>query len=230
MPVQRCRATRLPGPAPVTSAEEALVASVVADGRPRVAVSRLDELHAVTVVAVDRPGLLADIAGTLAAHRLGVKSALVRTVEAADGRDVAVDTWWVDAGSGDVPPPQALETALRRLAAGDQGVLDRLARRDAGYRAPAGAPSRPRVVLVPGASADATVLEVRAADRPGLLHAIGSALASVGVDLRSAHVATHAGQAVDVLYVAEPGGGGLSPPRVAAAISALVDAGTLPDS
>ena len=207
------------GPAPVTSAEETLVASVVADGRPRVAVSRLDELHAVTVVAVDRPGLLADIAGTLAAHRLGVKSALVRTVQAADGLDVAVDTWWVDAGSGDVPPPQALETALRRLAAGDQGVLDRLARRDAGYRAPAGAPSRPRVVLVPGASADATVLEVRAADRPGLLHAIGSALASVGVDLRSAHVATHAGQAVDVLYVAEPGGGGLLASRRGSALA-----------
>jgi hypothetical protein len=30
--------------------------------------------------------------------------------------------------------------------------------------------------------------------------------------------------------VAEPGGGGLSPSRVAAAISALVDAGTLPDA
>ena len=88
-------------------------------------------------------------------------------------------------------------------------MLDKLARREAGYRAPNGAPARPRVVLLPGASAESTVLEVRAADRPGLLHAIGSALAGVGVDLRSAHVATHAGQAVDVLYVSEPGGGQL---------------------
>ncbi len=159
-----------------------------------------------------------------------MKSALVRTVPTAGGPHVAVDTWWVDAGSAAVPSPATLETALRRLSDGDQGVLDRLARRDAGYRAPAGAPSRPRVVLVPGASADATVLEVRAADRPGLLHAIGAALAGVGVDLRSAHVATHAGQAVDVLYVAEPGGGMLTPPRVAATVAALVDAGTLPGS
>src|SRR5690606_23353126 len=112
----------------------------------------------------------------------------------------------------------------------DRSVLGRLARREAGYRAPNGAPARPRVVLLPGASADHTVLEVRAADRPGLMHAIGSALASVGVDLRSAHVATHAGQAVDVLYVSEPGGGGrLSPPRVAETVSALVDAGALPE-
>ena len=108
-----------------------------------------------------------------------MKSALVRTVPAGpEGRQVAVDTWWVDAGSAELPAPATLETALRRLADGDRSVLDRLARRDAGYRLPAGAPSRPRVVLVPGASADVTVLEVRAADRPGLLHAIGSALAA----------------------------------------------------
>ncbi len=219
-----------PGPAPVTDAEQALVAAVLADGRPRVAVSALDELHAVTVVATDRPGLLADIAGALAAHRLSVKSALVRTVPAGPhGRQVAVDTWWVDAGSAAVPAPATLETALRRLADGDRSVLDRLARRDAGYRPPAGTPSRPRVVLLPGASSDATVLEVRAADRPGLLHAVGAALAELGVDLRSAHVATHAGQAVDVLYVAEPGGGLLAPARAAAAVAALVDAGTLPE-
>lgn len=231
-----------PGPAPITPAEEELVASVLRDGRPRVAVSALDELHAVTVVAADRPGLMAEIAGVLAAFRLTVKSALVRTVPAGpagSGDDpstpagapvaVAVDTWWVDSGLAEVPLPATLETSLRRLGEGDRSVLDRLHRRDAGYRPPTGAPARPRVVLLPGASADATVLEVRAADRPGLLHAIGTALAEVGVDLRSAHVATHAGQAVDVLYLAEPGGGVLSPPRVAATIAALVDAGSLPD-
>ena len=218
-----------PGPAPIGPTESELVNGVVSDGRPRVAVAALDELHVVTVVAADRPGLLADIAGMLAGFRLTVKSALVRTV-GTDAGDVAVDTWWADSGSSEVPSAATLETALRRLGEGDRSLLDRLARRDAGYRAPAGAPARPRVVLVPGASAEATVLEVRAADRPGLMHAIGSALAGVGVDLRSAHVATHAGQAVDVLYVCEPGGGQLSPPRVAQAVSALVDAGTVAEA
>ncbi|HEY6793800.1 MAG TPA: [protein-PII] uridylyltransferase [Kineosporiaceae bacterium] len=219
-----------PGPAPITPAEEELVTAAVADGRPRVAISALDELHAVTVVARDRPGLFADIAGTLASARLTVKSALIRTVPAGPHQvPVAVDTWWVDGGGSPLPAAATLETDLRRLQDGDRSVLDRLVRRDAGYRPPLGAPSRPRVVLLPGASADSTVLEVRAADRPGLLHAIGTALAAVGVDLRSAHIATHAGQAVDVLYVGEPRGGVLSPPRVAAAIAGLVDAGTLPD-
>lgn len=218
-----------PGPAPITPTEQALVATVAEGGWPRVALAEFEGMHAVTVVAPDRPGLLADIAGMLASFRLTVKSALVRTVQVGeDAAPVAVDSWWVDAGPGEVPLPATLETALRRLGEGDRSVLGRLYRRDAEYRAPAGAPSRPRVVLLPGASADATVLEVRAADRPGLLHAIGTALTRVGVDLRSAHIATHAGQAVDVLYVGEPGDGVLSPPRVAATVAALVDAGTLP--
>ncbi len=218
-----------PGPAPIAEAEVELVRSVVADGRPRVAVSPMDELHVVTFVAPDRPGLLADIAGVLASFRLTVKSALVRTVssEVPDGPDIAVDTWWVES-NGDPPEPATLELHLRRLGEGDLSVLEPLARREAGYRTRPGAPARPRVVLLPGASADATVLEVRAADRPGLMHAIGAALAGVGVDLRSAHVATHAGQAVDVLYVCEHDGGALSPPRVAETVSVLVDAGSVP--
>jgi [protein-PII] uridylyltransferase len=218
-----------PGPAPIGPAETELVKAVMSEGRPRVAIAPMDEMHTITVVAGDRPGLLADIAGVLAGFRLTVKSALVRTVSTETG-DVAVDTWWVDSGSGDPPSPATLETALRRLGEGDRSVLDRQARREAGYRVRGSAPARPRVVLLPGASADATVLEVRAADRPGLLHAIGAALAAVRVDLRSAPVATHAGQAVDVLYVSEPGGGQLSPPRVAETVSALVDAGAVPES
>jgi [protein-PII] uridylyltransferase len=84
------------------------------------------------------------------------------------------------------------------------------------------------VVILPGASERATVLEVRAADRPGLLHALGRALATEGIDIRSAHVATYAAQAVDVLYLAESSGERLSPPRVAIAIRALSDAAEVP--
>jgi [protein-PII] uridylyltransferase len=221
-----------PGPAPIAPAEVELVRLVTSDGRPRVAVTPMDELFIVTVVAADRTGLLADIAGVLAGFRLTVKSALVRTVsaETEDGPDIAVDTWWVESAGGDAPIPATLELSLRRLGEGDLSVLEPMVRRDAGYRTRNGTLARPRVVLLPGASAEATVLEVRAADRPGLMHAIGAALAGVGVDLRSAHVATHAGQAVDVLYVCEHGGGRLSPPRVAETVSVLVDAGSIPSS
>lgn len=217
----------VPAPAPLSAREAELLGAVRASGEPEVAVEQVDGMHVVTVVAPDRLGLFADVSGLLAAHGLSVRSALVRTVDATD-RSVAVDSWWVSAPYGDLPPVATLVLALRRLAAGDRAVLDRLHRRDAAYRPPRSVPAQPRVVLVPGASRHATVVEVRAADRPGLLHALGLALATARVDVRSAHVATHAGQAVDTLYLAEPDGGALDPPRVARVVAALVDAAELP--
>ena len=56
------------------------------------------------------------------------------------------------------------------------------------------------------ARTSATVLEVRAHDRPGLLHRIGAALAAAGVDVRSARVSTLGSEAVDVFYVVGPDG------------------------
>ena len=208
-----------PGPAPLTDAEERLVAAAAQDGGSRFSVSELEGLLAVTVVAADRSGLFADIAGVLAVHRLGVRSALVRTLDGT-----AVDTWWVEA-SGEVPDPAVLRVALQRLEAGDTSVLDRLARRDASARLRRDVSDRPAVVVVPDASETATVLEVRSQDRPGLLAALGHALVRTGVDVRSAHVATHAGQAVDVLYVVESSTQQpLTPPRVGVVVSALVEA------
>ncbi len=230
-----------PGPLPLGESEEAAVAAVQADGEPRVQVDAVDGMHAVCVVAPDRPGLFADLAGLLASHRLSVRSALVRTVgedggAGGSGRGVAVDRWWVDAPVG-VPEPGVLLTGLRRLAAGDTTVLDPMRRRDASWRPDRAAAAQlrtspPRVLLLPGASLEATVVEVRAMDRPGLLHALGAALVDLGIDVHSAHVATYGGQAVDVLYLRTTGpggsggsgGGALPPPLVARAVAALAGA------
>ncbi len=135
---------------------------------------------------------------------------------------------WTPGGwrpGGEVPDPAVLRVSLQRLEAGDTSVLERLARRDASVRLRRSADDRPAVVVVPDASDTATVLEVRSQDRPGLLTALGRALAEAAVDIRSAHVATHAGQAVDVLYVVEASTGApLSPPRVGEVVAALLEA------
>jgi [protein-PII] uridylyltransferase len=216
-----------PGPAPLSPDEIDLARAARGGGGPQVSVHHLDGLHAVTVVAPDRLGLFADTAGLLASHGLTVRSALVRTV---DG--LAVDTWWVDAPYGEPPPASTLLLGLHRLADGDGSILDKLVRRDAAARgngsaarsAAAQVAGEARAVLVTGASERATVAEVRAPDRPGLLHALGRSLAGLAVDVRSAHVATHAGQAVDTLYLAERDGSPLSPPRVGEALGALIAA------
>ncbi len=60
------------------------------------------------------------------------------------------------------------------------------------------------------------MLEVRTADKPGVIHAVCRALARKQLSVRSMHVTTLGPQAVDVFYVQEPAAGALSdctPPR-----------------
>lgn len=212
-------------PGALTPAQDRLVALVRSDRTPRIEVGELDGGQSVTVVAPDRPGLFAQTAGLLAANGLAVRSALIRTV---DG--IAVDTWSVHGPTS--ADAAVLRTGLIRMQAGDEGILERLHRREASWRPARGAldptSSGPRVMLVPAASAEATVLEVRALDRPALLHAVGRTLHELQVGVRSAHIATQAGRAVDVLYVTEAGGpdpgGRLSAARTGIVVGALMAA------
>ena len=76
---------------------------------------------------------------------------------------------------------------------------------------------------MPGASTEATVLEVRAQDRPGLLHELGMTFAKAGVSVRSAHIATYAGQTLDTFYVTDFSGRLLDPCKVAQVVAAVID-------
>ncbi|MEQ7005060.1 [protein-PII] uridylyltransferase [Actinopolymorpha sp. B17G11] len=154
-----------------------------------------------TAVAPDRVGLLATVAGVLALARLSVQSASVETV---DG--VGVSIWAV---VGDPPDAAILRERLAAAlssSAGASDLAERLSRLDANHRSPL-APADVRVV--PDASATATVVEIRAHDRPGLFHQICTAVAAADASVRSAHVSTWAGEAVDVIYLTGPDGGPL---------------------
>ena len=155
----------------------------------------------VTVAAPDRTGLFSTIAGVLALHRLSVRSAQVRT---EDG--MALDVWTVVPDRDHEPRAVALRTDISRAVGGELDVTQRLAARDASRRPPAVAPPAPRVDVVPGASETATVVEVRAADRIGLLYRLGRALALMGISVRGARVVTLGAEAVDVFYLQDPDG------------------------
>jgi [protein-PII] uridylyltransferase len=73
-------------------------------------------------------------------------------------------------------------------------------------------------------SAGATVLELRAADRRGLLWRTFRTLSEAGVDVRSAHVDTLGSQAVDVLYLVDATGSALAPEVTAQLVRRLEDA------
>ena len=90
-------------------------------------------------------------------------------------------------------------------------------------RATSGSPGQTRAMVISHASESATVIEVRATDRPGLLHDIGITLSRASLSVRSAHIATYVGQALDTFYVTEFGGRPLPPARVAQAVSMIID-------
>jgi [protein-PII] uridylyltransferase len=169
----------------------------------------------ITIVAPDRPGLLWQAAGVLALHRLAVRGARTASwATVAQGQDAPapqLDTAVLEFiavpeyGSG--PDPAALESDLRRVLAGRLDVATRLERRTRSYRPRRGVPvPPPRVTLIDDASNTATVVEVRAHDRPGLLWRIGHALGSCGIQVRAARVETLGAEAVDVFYIVDEEG------------------------
>ncbi|GAA2399335.1 [protein-PII] uridylyltransferase [Nonomuraea africana] len=159
----------------------------------------------VTVVAPDRPGLLWRAAGVLAAHRMLVRSASVASASAT-----AVIEFSVVPEYGTPPDPATLEADLRLVLAGRLDIEQRLARRTRSVR-PARVPvAPPRVTLLEEESATATVVEVRAHDRPGLLWRIGRSFGECGLDVKAARVETLGAEAVDVFYVVDRAGRPLS--------------------
>ncbi|MDF5752684.1 [protein-PII] uridylyltransferase [Spongiactinospora sp. TRM90649] len=185
--------TPLP-PAPALSPEQAALAR---HGGAGVRVNG----GAVTVAAPDRPGLLWHAAGVLAAHRM-----VVRSASAASAGATTVIEFAVTPEYGSPPDPATLEADLRLVLAGRLDIEQRLARRARSAR-PARVPvAPPRVSMVDDASATATVIEVRAHDRPGLLWRIGRAFGECGLDVRAARVETLGAEAVDVFYVVDRAG------------------------
>jgi [protein-PII] uridylyltransferase len=156
----------------------------------------------VTVCAADRPGTLARTTGVLALHRVSVLRAHVWST--SDG--LALQRFAVQA-------PQSLR--WQRLGAdmdaawsGRLAVDARLERKARDYRPPA--PVEPDVRVLPDESVHSTVVEVRAGDALGLLHAVAAALGDLDLDVRVAKIDTLGDRVVDTFYVRSPWGAKLS--------------------
>ena len=183
----------------------------VAAGEPRVVVRPQGGCYRIDIFDRDRLGLFADTAGLLAADGLrrahgdpahpgrpGRQRVARRVAERGGARRGTHRPGPDPAGPGDRAPLGTLDR--RRQFAGPPSA-----------RAGSGSPGQARALVVPHASDDATVLEVRAQDRPGLLHELGVTFAKAGLSVRSAHIATYAGQTLDTFYVTEFGGRLLPP-------------------
>jgi [protein-PII] uridylyltransferase len=172
-----------------------------ADGRPHV---RVDGAL-VTVVAPDRPGLFCRVAGTLALHGLDVLAADAWSSD--DGQ--ALEELRVEHSFGGTVDWERFEADLERALDDrldlEAGLADR-ARTYATRAAQAVAPAEPRVIVDRSASARATVVEVRAPDGIGVLYRITRAIADLGLDVRTARIATLGHEVVDSFYLCDASG------------------------
>ncbi|WP_327178227.1 [protein-PII] uridylyltransferase [Streptomyces sp. NBC_01335] len=174
----------------------------------------------------DRPGVLPAVAGVLALHRLTVRAADLRAVELptelGESADLLLLSWRVAAEYGSLPQASRLRADLLRVLDGALDIQARLAERESAYPRRRGIKAPPpRVTVASAASRQATVIEVRAQDAPGLLHRIGRALEDSAVRVRSAHVATLGANAVDTVYVTRTDGTVLSDEEAATVAKSL---------
>jgi [protein-PII] uridylyltransferase len=163
------------------------------------------------VVTRDVPGLFSLIAGTLAAHGVNIISAQIAT--RADG--IAIDTFQVNDPTGDTVTStahwQRVLDALRAVLVREQTVEALLERRQRGRGAPDGF-VRPKIGVDNRLSDEQTVIEVKCADRVGLLYLITRTLSAQGLDIASARIATEIDQALDTFYVHDREGRKLQEP------------------
>jgi [protein-PII] uridylyltransferase len=170
---------------------------VVGVGRLGITVSEHRGDLRVNVAVPDQVGTLSTVAGVLAVEQLAVRAAAITSV---DG--LGISQWSV---AGSAPDPVRLRDRLGVALRDDADLVRRLAARDSTVqRGPKHQPSR--VDLLPGASETATVMQVRAHDRPGLLYDVTRAIAMSGADIRSAHVSTLGAECVDVFYLTDSDG------------------------
>jgi len=167
---------------------------------------------AFVVVTRDVPGLFSLIAGTLAAYGVNITSAQIAT--RADG--IAIDTFQVNDPAGEVVTATAawnrVVDALRAVLAGEQSVETLLARRQRAGQAGSNGFGRPKIVVDNRLSDADTVIEVKCADRLGLLYLITRTLSAEGLDIASARIATEIDQAFDTFYVHDRAGRKLDEP------------------
>jgi [protein-PII] uridylyltransferase len=157
----------------------------------------------ITVVCDDAPGAFARIAGVLSLRGLDVLTAWAHSGELG-GPPMAASQFRVVPPRGGVDWNVVTED-LRHALQGQLAIEARLAERARTYRrhkrlqaAPAAPPS---VTFHDDESHTATVIEVRAPNRIGVLHRITQAMAELGLDIRHATVQTLGEDVVDTFYV-----------------------------
>lgn len=165
-----------------------------------------DGLMECTVVARDRRGLLATVAGVLTLVGFDIQGASAYG-DAETGMALEVYRGFDRFGRLDEAGRRDFTTMLRSALDGVLPLRSRLSDRIRRYRGAGSVVDRSVDVRVDlDASASATVIEVHAPDEVGLLASVAAVFADLGVDVSVALVSTTGERAVDVFYIRDAQG------------------------
>ena len=205
--VNRCLAAMAGiAPAPQLELTEEQIA-IAQSGELTISLHPRDENYVIEIISPDRTGLLSIVAAVLSISRLDVRSARTRTIGSS-----AVMTWLVALDAfAPVPTQEGLHALLSKALDREIDINKRIEERISNYRKYPGIPTPPPVVTATNDLAtNATVVEVRTHDKPGVLFNVSRTISKFGVDIRAAIVATLGAEAFDTIYITDLQGNALS--------------------
>lgn len=170
-------------------------------------VHKPDDITELWVLARDRLGLFADLAGVISTCGAQIVGARLHT---GDNNRV-MDVFYLQNAEGlafgrvNSHLTDNLRQRIARVISGDaenvQVPNTKISRRAAAI------PVTPAVKFIEkGVREDQTIIEIEGRDRPGLLFALGNTLLQENVSVLSAHIEVVGNKAIDAFYVAGPDG------------------------
>jgi [protein-PII] uridylyltransferase len=190
------------------------------------------------LTARDRPGLLATIAGVLAAHRIDIQHAEVFSSPPDPalgwlaGR--ALDVFELrgpEEGPVEQPRWRAARADLARVLSGEESLDALMARRLRASSLPQKPlPRVPTKIVIDNDSARAhSVVDVFTADRVGLLHTLARTFFDLGLTVDLARISTEGHRAADAFYVRTSDGRRLEGELASRVVAALTQALSRPE-